>query len=125
MSETSKFQNFPRYRSHKIVQAIKIAGIQRNGPPRFDPAVAVCRGSYALGTACDDCARCKWEKDNPAPAFTIQPAETDVEPFTVDTAFYNQHRPRPGGYIVVYDEGAYVSFSPAAPFEAGYTRLEQ
>lgn len=38
----------------------------------------------------------------------------------VESQFMDKHRPRIGGYFVEY-EGDYVSFSPAEPFEAGYT----
>jgi hypothetical protein len=41
----------------------------------------------------------------------------------VSTAFLDKYVPQVGGYLVVYDDG-YRSFSPAAAFEAGYTRLE-
>lgn len=41
----------------------------------------------------------------------------------VDRAFRIKHQPAIGGYLVVYDDGAYLSYSPAAPFEAGYTRI--
>lgn len=34
-----------------------------------------------------------------------------------------KHDPQDGGYYVVYDDG-YASFSPAAAFESGYTRIE-
>lgn len=33
-----------------------------------------------------------------------------------------KHDPVEGGYYVVYDDG-YSSFSPAAAFESGYTRI--
>lgn len=98
MSETSKFQNFPRYRSHKVVQAVRIAHIMtcHDG----GPAGAIIQPAAAPGY------------ESPAP-------------FNVDQAFLLKHQPRVGGYIVVYDDGAYVSYSPAAPFEAGYSRIEQ
>jgi len=37
--------------------------------------------------------------------------------------WHEKHQPHVGGYYVVYDDG-YVSFSPAAAFESGYTRAE-
>lgn len=43
---------------------------------------------------------------------------------TVDQAWYTKHQPKIGGYYVAYDDG-YASFSPAAPFESGYTRIEE
>lgn len=43
-------------------------------------------------------------------------------PREVTRAWYEKHQPQPGGYFVVYEDG-YESYSPAAAFEAGYTRL--
>lgn len=42
----------------------------------------------------------------------------------VDQAWYTKHQPKIGGYYVAYDDG-YASFSPAAPFESGYTLIEE
>jgi len=39
-------------------------------------------------------------------------------PVTVE--WMDKHKPVTGGYLVVYNDD-YVSFSPAAPFEEGYT----
>ena len=36
--------------------------------------------------------------------------------------FWMKHKPQPGGYLVVYEDG-YESFSPAEAFESGYTRI--
>ena len=98
MNEPSKFATFPRYRSHKVVQAVRIAHLM------------LLRDAEPAGALIQPAA---------APGFE------SPSPFTVDQAFLDKHQPRVGGYIVVYDGGAYVSFSPAAPFEAGYSRLEQ
>lgn len=38
----------------------------------------------------------------------------------VSREWVERHRPMPGGYYVVYDGGAYASFSPAKAFEDGY-----
>lgn len=43
-------------------------------------------------------------------------------PIEAKPAFVDKHNPQPGGYYVVYEDG-YTSFSPAAAFESGYTRL--
>ena len=40
---------------------------------------------------------------------------------TVDAAWLSRCKPQVGGYYVVY--GEFTSFSPAAPFEAGYTSI--
>jgi len=41
----------------------------------------------------------------------------------VDAAYLGKHHPEAGGYFVRYGDG-YESFSPAAAFEAGYTRID-
>lgn len=53
---------------------------------------------------------------------TITPADEGYAPFNVTSEYVQKNRPQPGGYFVVYDDG-YQSFSPAGPFEKGYTRL--
>jgi hypothetical protein len=42
----------------------------------------------------------------------------------VDRHFVKKHDPESGGYLVRYADG-YMSFSPAAAFEGGYTQVEQ
>lgn len=37
-----------------------------------------------------------------------------------DKAWFDKNTPEVGGYIVIYEDG-YTSYSPAAPFEAGYS----
>lgn len=44
-------------------------------------------------------------------------------PIELDNAYNAKHNPHPGGYYVVYADG-YRSYSPAAAFESGYTRLD-
>lgn len=56
-------------------------------------------------------------------ATRLYPAEAGYPPIKLTPEYVEKHRPRAGGYYVVYDGGDYVSFSPAAPFEAGYTRI--
>ena len=41
---------------------------------------------------------------------------------TVDQAYIDKHKPAVGGYYVRYADG-YESWSPAAAFEAGYTKI--
>lgn len=36
--------------------------------------------------------------------------------------WHAKHKPQIGGYFVEYEDG-YKSYSPAAPFESGYTRI--
>lgn len=40
----------------------------------------------------------------------------------VTADYMKKHRPQIGGYYVLYEDG-YHSFSPAAAFESGYTRI--
>ncbi len=54
---------------------------------------------------------------------TIVPAEMGYAPFHVSPDFILKHTPEIGGYYVVYADG-YKSFSPAAAFEEGYTRIQ-
>jgi hypothetical protein len=41
----------------------------------------------------------------------------------VSSEYVNKHKPKYGGYFVVYADG-YESWSPAEAFEAGYTRID-
>lgn len=50
--------------------------------------------------------------------------EHGYSPLHVDLAFVAKHNPQPGGYYVVYEDG-YASFSPAEPFEQGYTLISE
>ena len=84
----------PRYRSHKVVHALKIAAI-------VDPTEP---GNESDGSR------------------LITPADPGYGAFAVDAAYMRKHTPTVGGYYIVYDDG-YKSFSPAAAFEAGYTRI--
>lgn len=36
--------------------------------------------------------------------------------------WHAKHKPQVGGYYVLYDDG-YTSYSPAAAFESGYSRI--
>lgn len=53
---------------------------------------------------------------------TITPEDEGYAPFDVDGKYLTKHTPHVGGYYVVYGDG-YCSFSPAAAFESGYTRI--
>ena len=62
---------------------------------------------------------------NPADSgsgFIIIPEEDRYDPFYVSLDYAERHRPKDGGYYVVYEDG-YKSFSPAEAFEGGYTKL--
>lgn len=51
----------------------------------------------------------------------ITPLDNGYGPLKVDEDYMNRHKPRAGGYYVVYADG-YLSFSPGKVFEEGYTR---
>lgn len=84
----------PKYRSHKEVWALKLADV-------IDPTKD---GNESDGTR------------------ILVPAEDGYAPFRVDRDYVHKHKPAAGGYYVQYADG-YTSFSPAAPFEEGYTRI--
>ena len=56
--------------------------------------------------------------------YWIVPCSTKLHPFGGQAAYIAKHSPQPGGYYVRYADG-YESFSPAEPFEDGYTLLVQ
>ncbi len=53
----------------------------------------------------------------------ITPADEGYGPFFVDGAYLEKHKPKVGGYYVVY-KGGYKSFSPAKAFEEGYKQID-
>ena len=52
----------------------------------------------------------------------VVPTDGSLEDFPVSQEFINKHKPKAGGYYVVYEDG-YQSYSPADAFESGYTKL--
>lgn len=86
----------PKYRCHKEVHALKIAGIKRNNE---DDPDAETDGSAML----------EFE-------------ERGYSPIRVDHGYMHKHKPQVGGYYVVYEDG-YQSWSPAGAFESGYSRV--
>lgn len=86
-------QVLPKYRSYKLVEALKIRRISREVPS----VVA------------------------PANTHLITP-EHGFDAFYVSDAYMEKHEPRVGGYWVRYADG-YESYSPAAAFESGYTAV--
>ena len=85
----------PQYKCHKIVRASKIITIDKTG----------------TGTESTGIARLILETEG-------------IPPVEVDVAWLNTHKVAAGGYLVVYDDGRYTSWSPAEPFESGYTLLK-
>lgn len=97
-NECQAQREMPKYRSHKIVHALKIKSIV------FDK---------------DDAQKENRETDGSA---TITPEEDGYAPFKVDHYYVRKHSPKVGGYYVVYEDG-YKSWSPAEAFEKGYTKI--
>jgi hypothetical protein len=89
-TETGASAEMPRYKCHKEVWALKIQAIER----------------VPFGNA--------------GVRHTLVPADARYAPFEVDLEFIDKHKPRAGGYYVVYKDG-YKSFSPADAFEDGYS----
>lgn len=89
----------PRYKSHKIVHALKIVGVS------MDSDKAQSEGRDTDGSA------------------TLTPEDTRYAPFKVDAAFVRKHNPRDSFYYVVYSPDGYASLSPLKAFEDGYTRI--
>jgi hypothetical protein len=108
----------PRYRCHKQVQAFRILTVVPKPLPEFRRPT--CKGCFALKTACGNCERCDWERRGGRNAFLIGGDSFTIE---VGVDYVQKHDPKPGGYYVRYEDG-YESFSPAAAFESGYTRIE-
>lgn len=95
MSDGAQIQ-LPQYQCHKKVHAAKIVYIDGGPGPR------------RLGLDCDG-------RDT---------AEGVANGSVLVTAvWHDKHAPQVGGYYVQYEDG-YESFSPAAAFESGYTRME-
>jgi len=53
----------------------------------------------------------------------LKPADEGYDPIRLDPQYMVKHDPVAGGYFVLYKDG-YKSFSPAAAFEEGYTKIE-
>ncbi len=81
---------YPRYQSHKIVEAFRIGRIEVHP---------------------------QWGQQH-----VLHPANEELPPVTVTDEYLNKHNPQIGGYYVRYPDG-YESWSPAKPFEEGYTEV--
>lgn len=89
----------PEYQCHKKVRAAKIL------------AIAEARGTTLTTDTGDAYVR-----------FTHR-ITLDVEyPLELATQWVERYKPVVGGYYVEYEDG-YTSFSPAAAFESGYTKI--
>jgi hypothetical protein len=49
--------------------------------------------------------------------------DAHYSPIEVSLEYMERHKPKTGGYYVVYKDG-YKAFSPAEAFEEGYTKIE-
>lgn len=87
----------PKYKCHKEVHALKILSVEKDS----DKAAAEGRETDGSG---------------------VLVVEHPYAPIRVNYDFMRKHRPEAGGYYVVYADG-YKSYSPAGPFEDGYTRI--
>lgn len=96
--ETEAQIEIPRYKCHKEVWALKIAGLK-----------------YTNRTGDEEA-----ESDG---SMLLTPADDRYSPFIVDAEYVQKHKPKVGGYYVVYKDG-YKSFSPADAFEEGYSLVE-
>jgi hypothetical protein len=54
----------------------------------------------------------------------LTPTDPLLDPVEVSPGWLRAHPAEVGGYYVVYEDG-YTSYSPAAAFESGYTRIEE
>ncbi len=90
--------NMPKYKCYKEVHAHKIKEIV------FNVDEAVKEGRETTGKA------------------VIMPAEDGYPSFEVSAEYVSKHKPKAGGYYVIY-KGGYESWSPKDAFEAGYTLI--
>lgn len=88
--------DLPSWKCHKVVKAVKIKSIHYQ--ESSDPEV-------------------------PGHQPYIVPADSSISAFFVEMDF-SIHKPLPGGYFVVYEDG-YQSYSPPEAFENGYTLIEK
>ena len=87
-------KEWPKYKCHKEVHALKIHVMK--------PPIGVEQGGSG-----------EW---------LMIPLDAGHMGVAVSDAYVKKHDPQSGGYLVVYEDG-YRSYSPAEPFEKGYTRV--
>ena len=56
--------------------------------------------------------------------FFLTPEDINLMTIEVDVDFFDRHKPKAGGYYIVYADG-YESYSPAEAFESGYSRIPE
>lgn len=99
--------SMPRYRSHKVVRAMKITGVDTVQRREHEP---MAPGATAHG-------------ENAVVEHAIW-LSFGEQRMAVPLEWSRRHAPESGGYYVVYDDG-YASFSPAKAFEEGYTLIDE
>jgi len=97
--ESNVQRELPRYKSHKEVWALKIAGLQPSAEDRVSGPNEETDGGLI-----------------------VTPEDGRYGPFKVSREYAMKHKPAIGGYYVVYRDD-YCSYSPSEPFESGYTRI--
>lgn len=93
LSPGSSSSEMPKYQCHKKVWALKISDVDTTEKNK--------NGEY----------NCYLEFEDKRYA-----------PIAVGQGYSEKHKPKAGGYYVVY-EGGYQSYSPADAFESGYTLI--
>lgn len=107
LNETHAQTSLPRYKCHKEVWALKIAKLE----PDLNQKPTIEQLDKILNE----------ETDNKKYVL-MTPENKMFLPIWLDIDYINKHKPKVGGYYVVYKDG-YKSFSPADVFEEGYTRV--
>jgi len=129
--------NLPRYKCHKEVQAVKILDLI---PSTHAPCEFMYNGTAQCGYQPNECMHTNSTlptipdlgrheyisqgMNDPRVAFFIKHDVAGLEDIPLTWEFMERHKPQRGGYFVVYDNG-YESYSPAKPFEDGYTRIPE
>lgn len=61
---------------------------------------------------------------NPDGSGVMVPEDERYAAINLEAEYMSKHQPKIGGYYIQYKDG-YKSFSPAEPFEEGYTLITQ
>lgn len=101
-------REMPKYKCHKEVWALKIKEVQSSIPTPSLPSPLP--------------GECGIESGEGPIIHTLVFEDAGYAPIEVSGDFYFRHKPKAGGYYVVYKDG-YKSFSPASEFEDGYSKL--
>lgn len=91
-------REMPKYKCHKEVWALKISDIIP------DSRIAQLENRETDGS------------------YALKFSDYGYAAIKVNSEYVRKHKPEVGGYYVVYEDG-YKSYSPAKPFEDGYTAI--